>query len=194
MKHTKSWHIRFIMMLISVMIVVGSIAGLVLSQDTDDGTGEQGEHQTESNEGEGDVVESASDVGGEEAGMALAPNEIYDEVHGGARLILVYDAAINSFIGTVENTTDAILQQVRVEVHLSNGLELGPTIPIDLAPGEQADVMLSVFDSWTAHAEVGIGEANHGTDNTGREEIGKTGEHSGGEKRAEHGDNKSEGD
>ena len=183
MKHAKSRYIRFIMMLISVMIVVGSIAGLVLSQDTDDGPGEQGELQTESNEGEG-----------EEAGMALAPNEIYDEVRGGARLILVYDAAINSFIGTVENTTDAILQQVRVEVHLSNGLELGPTIPIDLGPGEQADVMLSVFDSWTAHAEVGIGEANHATDNAGGEERGETVEHCGDESRAEHGNNKSEGD
>ena len=48
-------------------------------------------------------------------------------VRNGARLILSYDAASNSFKGTVENTTSNVLTRVRVEVHLSNGAELGPT-------------------------------------------------------------------
>ena len=64
---------------------------------------------------------------GEESNIRLALNEQYDEIRSGARLILTYDAQTNSFKGTVENTTDETLKQVRVEVHLSNGKELGPT-------------------------------------------------------------------
>ena len=74
-------------------------------------------------------------------------------------LILSYDAAANAFTGTVENTTETTLERVRVEVHLSNGTELGPTAPTDLAPGQKVAVTLAAtsepFDSWSAHPEVG---------------------------------------
>ena len=97
--------------------------------------------------------------GDEESGTQLALSETYDEVRNGARLILAYDEQSNSFIGTVVNTTDTTLQQVRVEVHLSNGIELGPTTPADLGPDEQSDVSLTAteasFDSWSAHPESG---------------------------------------
>lgn len=66
----------------------------------------------------------------------------------------------------VENTTDATLQNVRVEVHLSNGVELGPVFLDDLAPRDMVDVFVPVetpdaSDGWTPHAEVGLkgGEA-----------------------------------
>ena len=98
---------------------------------------------------------------GEESGNTLALTERYDTVRKGARLILVYDADSNAFTGTVENTTDSTLHQVRVEVHLSNGVELGPTEPVDLAPGQIVEVSLpatdQAFDGWTPHAEVGPG-------------------------------------
>ena len=103
---------------------------------------------------------------GEESGIELALNESYDEVRNGARLVLSYDVQSNSFNGTVENTTEETLKQVRVEVHLSNGKELGPTTPADLEPGERRDVKLMAtnrdFDGWTAHPEVGIGEHGSG--------------------------------
>ena len=104
--------------------------------------------------------------GGEGGGAAgsganLAPNETFDAVRGGARLILNYDAAGNAFTGTVENTTGNTLTNVRIEVHLSNGTELGPTSPVDMAPGQVIDVNLPStavsFTSWVAHAEVGSG-------------------------------------
>ena len=64
----------------------------------------------------------------------------------------------DSFVGTVENTTDAALCSVRVEVHLEGGSELGPTDPMDLAAGQSVAVTLPVggepFESWTAHPEV----------------------------------------
>ena len=108
----------------------------------------------------------STDDGEEESGTELALDETYDQVRNGARLILAYDAQSNSFKGTVENTTDETLKQVRVEVHLSNGKELGPTPAADLAPGEKRDVQLIAtstdFDGWTAHPEVGEGEHSSG--------------------------------
>ena len=50
---------------------------------------------------------------GEESGVELALNETYDRVRNGARLILAHDAQTNAFKGTVENTTDETLKQVR---------------------------------------------------------------------------------
>ena len=73
---------------------------------------------------------------GEESGTQLALNEQYDSVRNGVRLTMVYNEQENSFNGTVENTTGETLRDVRVEVHLSNGLELGPTTPADLGLGE----------------------------------------------------------
>ncbi len=108
------------------------------------------------------TAERSSDDGEEESGTELALNETYDKVRNGARLVMNYDEETNSFIGTVENTTDETLKQVRVEVHLSNGKELGPTAAADLAPGDKRDIHLTAtskdFDGWTAHPEVGSDE------------------------------------
>ena len=155
------------------------------------GEGSGGEHSgSGGGEGtEGGGGEGAGGEGGSEEGNSanqLAPDETFDMVRSGARLILNYDAASNSFKGTVENTTNNVLTQVRIEVHLSNGTELGPTTPIDLAPGEVATVDLSStsapFTGWTPHAEVGSGEgsgsegANEGPEGT---ESGGTGAEAG---------------
>jgi len=103
---------------------------------------------------------------GEESGAELALGDTYDETRHGARLMLAYDAGNNAFKGTVENTTEAVLEHVRVEVHLSNGKELGPTTPGDLGPGETREVILAAassdFDGWSAHPEVGSNEHGHG--------------------------------
>ena len=118
------------------------------------------------------LIQFDSPIISEEAGNALTPDETFDAVRSGARLILAYDAQSNSFVGTVENTTNSTLSQVRVEVHLSNGTELGPTTPVDLASGEQVDVVLSAedetFDGWTPHAEVNTGDGGeHGGEGGG---------------------------
>ena len=137
--------------------------------------------------GEGGAGEGAggegpeSGSGGEEGSASmLAPNETFDAVRGGARLILNYDATGNAFTGTVENTTGNALSNVRIEVHLSNGTELGPTSPVDMAPGQVIDVNLpstqASFTGWVAHAEVGGGEGS-----------GSGGEHGGGQGGGEHG-------
>ena len=42
--------------------------------------------------------------------------------------------------GDGKRTTASTLRRVRVEVHLSNGIELGQTTPVDLAPGESVEI------------------------------------------------------
>ena len=128
--------------------------------------------------------------GGEEGSgaNALAPDETFDEVRSGARLILSYDAASNSFKGTVENVTNGVLDRVRIEVHLSNGAELGPTTPMNMAPGQVVMINQSAttasFTGWTPHAEVGAG----GEGSESGEEHRNGGEHGGGrESGGEHG-------
>ena len=119
---------------------------------------ESGEHDggSESSEHDGGGSESGED--GEESGTQFALGETFDEVRAGARLVLSYDSATNAFGGTVENTTGDTLRRVRVEVHLSNGIELGPTTPVDLSPGQTSEVTLPAtsqpFTSWSAHPEV----------------------------------------
>jgi len=141
-------------------------------------------------EGHGPGGEGGSESGGDEGSRAnLALDETFDAVSGGARLILNYDAASNSFIGIVENTTSNVLSNMRIEVHLSNGTELGPTTPVDMAPGEVLAVNLPAtqasFTGWIAHAEVGAGDGSQSGGEGGGEHGGR-GE-SGGESRGEHG-------
>ena len=159
---------------LAILIAITSvlIAGVIGCSRTDEVSDETVESQVTTNP----VAAGESD---EESKVQLALTDTYDNVRNGAHLILSYDAASNSFKGTVKNTTDAILPQVRVEVHLSNGVELGPTTPVDLAPGAQIPVELMAegppFDKWTAHPEVGSSGAEGGG------EHGEHGEHGEGE-------------
>ena len=122
-----------------------------------DGNAERAGHLPGHEEGGGE---------GEESAQQFAKNETYDHVRNGVRLKLAYDANTNTFTGTVENTTNQTVSSVRVEVHLSNGIELGPTTPTDLAPGQKINVELSAvgqaFNKWSAHPEVGSSEHGGG--------------------------------
>ena len=137
------------------------------------------------------AVKAAASPAAPAAKRAAAPpwplDETFDQVRAGARLVLNYDAASNSFQGTVQNTTGSVLTNVRIEVHLSNGTELGPTTPVDMAPGQVMAVNLPAtqasFTGWIAHAEVGgggEGGGEHGSGGaSGGGEHGSGGEHSG---------------
>ncbi len=145
--------------LMTKAFLVGSVLGAVLCAVILSGcTGDTGQGVDSGGESGGESAASGSEEG---SGANLAPDETFDAVRSGARLILNYDAPSNSFKGTVENTTNNVLGQVRIEVHLSNGTELGPTTPVDLAPGEVAAITLPAtqasFTGWIAHAEVGSG-------------------------------------
>ena len=127
--------------------------------------------------------ENAIENEGEEPGQQLTNDETFDAVRNGVRLILAYDKTSSSFIGTVENVTEESIAAVRVEVHLSNGLELGPTPRINLASGQKENVNLSAeghsFKWWKAHAESNEGAGEH---------TGKHGDEHEDEHGSEHGE------
>lgn len=161
----KRWMIAALAGGLAVAAVLG---GVVLSCNLG-GSEDQGEHgksggadSGESSERQGDGKE-LGEAAGEEPPDQLTKQQSYDRQRAGARLILTYDADSNSFSGTVQNTTDVVLDRVRVEVHLSNGVELGPTTPADLAPGQDLYVALASspppFETWSAHVEVGGGDS-----------------------------------
>lgn len=168
----------------SLAVVVGTCLALFFAScaDSDSDTHEGREHDGNESSDEHDSSESDSgdsDGGGEsgsiisdgdeESGIEYSKTDSYDETRRGARLLLRYDKATDAFVGTVENTTAETLEDVRVEVHLSNGVELGPTTPGAIAPGESADITLPAegedFQTWGAHPEVGRDE--HGTESEG---------------------------
>ena len=132
--------------------------------------GEAGEHthegETEPHTHEGETEphthEGEGAEEGEETGPQIGLDGTHDEVRKGVRLILSFDSESSSFVGTVENISEKTVPKVRVEVHLSNGKELGPTKPVDLAPGKKVEVKLSAADQsftwWKAHAEAGSSE------------------------------------
>ena len=131
--------------------------------------GEKGEHageregeHAEEGEHKGEAGEHAEEGEGEEAGPRTGLDGTYDEVQKESRLILTFIKESSAFEGTVENVSEKALTKVRIEVHLSNGTELGPTEPVNLEPGEKKKVTISaegqIFQWWKAHVEVGESE------------------------------------
>jgi len=177
---------------VGLLIGAGILVGCTNDSESETRSGESaGEHGTG---GEGGTEGAEGGGGGEEgSGAMLAPDATFDQTRNGARLTMGYDPNTNAFTGTVANTTDNTLTRVRIEVHLDNGTELGPTTPVDLAPGEVMAVNLpstqASFSGWVPHAEVGSGEAGgeHGTggEGSGSESGAEGAEGSGGEGGAE---------
>ncbi|MDE0686125.1 MAG: FxLYD domain-containing protein [Candidatus Poribacteria bacterium] len=161
-------HLRILTAIAFTLILIAGITGCSNDQETP--------------ATENPVAAGASD---EESSVRYGLTDAYDNVRNGARLVISYNAGTDAFIGTVTNTTNAILTQVRVEVHLYDGTvtvdELGPTPNVDLAPGESHDVTLPVgglsFTEWVAHPEVGPSSSGG---EGGGEHAGEDGEHDAG--------------
>ena len=152
------WKTRLLAVLCIAFLLVfayGCNKGAKDTESTEAGTHEQGEAGEHTDEGEGAEE-------GEESGPQIGLDGTHDEVRKGIRLVLFFDSESSSFVGTVENVSEKTVPKVRVEVHLSNGTELGPIEPVDLAPGKKIEVKLSAVDQtftwWKAHAEAGSSE------------------------------------
>ena len=121
-------------------------------------------HQLQWRQSDG-AERSAEGQGGEsgEFGTQYAISDTATEVRAGVRLIISYNSTQEAFSGTVENTTNATVTQVRVEIHLSNGVELGPMPRVDLAAGETKPVELDArgqtFTHYSVHVELGSSTA-----------------------------------
>ena len=154
---------RLAIPLAAALLVIGLAA---CTHSSDSGLESGGEAPGHGEGGEGGEGGESGEGGGEESATQYGPGDTFYMTRAGARLVLSYDAASQAFTGTVTNITGATLSSVRVEVHLSNGVELGPTTPMDLAPGQTIPVTLpatgQVFATWGAHPEVGSGGENTG--------------------------------
>ncbi len=151
-----------------LVFAYGCNKGAKDTETTEAGTHEHGEAGEHTHEGEtaehtheGETAEHTHEgegaEEGEESGPQIGLDGTHDEVRKGVRLILSFDSESSSFVGTVDNVSEKTVLKIRVEVHLSNGTELGPTEPVDLAPGKKIEVKLSAVDQtftwWKAHAE-----------------------------------------
>ncbi len=119
---------------------------------------------------------------GEEDGTQFSKNQTYDVTKHGVRLVLKYNATTNAFEGTMENITNKAIDRARVEVHLSNGIELGPTKPVTLTAKKKHKVVLKAtektFKTWSTHAEVGNNEHGSESENKEGHSEREKGEHS----------------
>lgn len=94
-----------------------------------------------------------------ESGVRWNADQTATDTRRGVDLVISYDASGRRFNGTVTNTTGATVTDVRVEIHLSNGTELGPTPRVDLAAGAKQSVTLDAagqnFNWYSVHVELG---------------------------------------
>ncbi len=96
-----------------------------------------------------------------ESGTQYQLSETARERRSGVDLVLRYDQPNETFTGTLTNTTGAPVADVRIEIHLSNGVELGPTPRIVIGAGESSPVELDArgqsFTAFSVHIEIGPG-------------------------------------
>ena len=94
-----------------------------------------------------------------ESGRQYGLSDTATETRNGIRLVMKYDSQKKSFTGTLVNTTNESVADVRVEIHLSNGVELGPTPRVNMTPGQTSPVTLDAggqnFNQWSVHVEIG---------------------------------------
>ena len=94
-----------------------------------------------------------------ESGTRWNADQTATDTRRGVDLVISYNPSSRQFNGTVTNTTSATVTAVRVEIHLSNGTELGPTPRVDLAAGAKQSVTLDAsgqnFDWYAVHVEIG---------------------------------------
>ena len=151
---------RSFQLLAAFALIFGILTGCDSVGETgqigESGMGEEGES------GSGEHGESGDSGSGEpgESGTQYSLTDTAREIRNGVELVMDYDSAQKEFVGTITNTTTATVTKVRVEIHLSNNVELGPTPNVNLAPGESKSVTLdasfqSSFNSFSVHVEIG---------------------------------------
>ena len=139
-------------------------------EGAESGSGESGSGETggegpgHESGGEGAGHEGGGSEGGGEGGEETSPSTpISQPVSGTFNNLdyrVAYDRATNSFMATVTNNTSQTVCASRLEIHMGaqgQVIELGPTIGVDLRPGESIDVVLSadpvVPDTYSIHPE-----------------------------------------
>ncbi|MCY3590321.1 MAG: hypothetical protein OXH32_01625 [Acidobacteria bacterium] len=144
-------------MLMPVFLILALAACDNFRSPTEGGEGAEGSGHNESGEGG-----EGGEGGGGEFGESGTRYELGDTAHEsrqGVDLVMSHYGPGDRFEGTVMNTTGGPISNVRVEIHLSNGAELGPTPNVTLNAGEMQEVLLDAagenFAWWSVHVEIG---------------------------------------
>ncbi len=156
---------RLLPIVIALVLSLGLAACAAESQPEADRGGESTLAQQTDERGEerdgGEQEEADGDEHGEEgveSGVYIARTASWSETRNDAWLQLSFNSASNSFVGRVSNTGNEPLCDFRVEVHLSTGIELGPTERTGVPYGGSINVTLpsggEEFTTWTAHPEM----------------------------------------
>lgn len=94
-----------------------------------------------------------------ESGTRWNPGETATDSRRGVDLTISYNATTQQFDGSVTNTNGSAVTDVRVEIHLSNGTELGPTPRVGIGANETKSVTLDAsghnFSWYSVHVELG---------------------------------------
>ena len=115
----------------------------------DEGGGEGSEGGHEGGEGEGAGNGEEGGEGGEDGDESSPDTPLTEGLSGtfqNQNFDFAFDATTGAFRGTVENPTDSTICRSRTEIHLgvdAQVIELGPTIPVDLVPGEIIKIVMS---------------------------------------------------
>ena len=124
-----------------------------------EGDGEGGGEHGSGGEGSGEGSEGG-DESGDESSPPIPLTDAYANTIGDQAFHFAYDAAVGVFRGTVENVSNAVICESRTEMHLGAGtdvIELGPTIPVDLAAGETMRLVMSAggyaVETYSLHPE-----------------------------------------
>ena len=110
--------------------------------------------------GEGSGHDDGSGEGGEDD-PTIPIAEVAFGTFGTSEYSFMFDMTDLSFRGTVHNPTGQVICGSKTEIHMGIGgtevVELGPTIPADLSPGETATVVMTapayLPDTYAVHPE-----------------------------------------
>ncbi len=140
--------------LMPVFLIMALAACDNFRSPTERGEGAEGSGHNESSEG--------GEGGGGELGESGTRYDMGDTAHEsrqGIDLVMSHYGPGGRFEGTVMNTTSRPISNIRVEIHLSNGTELGPAPNVTLNAGEMQGVVLDAagenFAWWSVHVEIG---------------------------------------
>ncbi len=137
-------------------VLIGAVTALLCAG------GEAGPRMTQEAHRPGHEEGRESGGESEESGTRYELSETAREARSGIDLVIGYDAVTGRFRGELTNTTAASVANVRVEIHLSNGVEIGPTPRVTIEPNQKMPVELAAtgqrFTTWSVHIEIGTGE------------------------------------
>ena len=107
------------------------------------GEGSGGEHGAGGEGSEGGS--EGGDESGDEASPPISIDDPYADTIGGQAFEFAYETGTRLFRGNVRNTSAGLICDSRTEIHLGTPMgviELGPTIPEDLEPGDELNVVM----------------------------------------------------